>query len=60
MTDDTNDFDNQRDDWQDDLIGEGIVVPTPEGIFLLCASIVGVLFVVVVVLVEAWRILTNG
>ena len=59
-TDDTTDFDKTRDDWQDDLIGEGIVLPITEGIFLLCASIVAVLFVVVVVLVEAWRILTNG
>ena len=59
-TDDTTDFDNERDDWQDELRGVGIPTPTTEGIFLFCASCVAVLFVVVVMLVEAWRILTNG
>jgi hypothetical protein len=59
-TDDTTDFDNERDDWQDELRGVGIPTPTTEGIFLFCASVVAVLFVVVVMLVEAWRILTNG
>lgn len=61
---DTTDVDNERDDWQDDwqdeLRGVGIPTPTTEGIFLFCASLVAVLFVVVVMLVEAWRILTNG
>ena len=59
-TDDTTDFDNERDDWQDELRGVGIPTPTTEGIFLFCASVVAVLFVVVVMLVEAWRILTDG
>ena len=58
-TDDTTDFDNERDDWQDELRGVGIPTPTTEGIFLFCASVVAVLFVVVVMLVEAWRII-NG
>lgn len=57
---DTTDFDNERDDWQDELRGVGLPTPTTEGIFLFCASVVAVLFVVVVMLVEAWRILTNG
>lgn len=57
---DTTDFDTERDDWQDELRGVGIPTPTTEGIFLFCASVVAVLFVVVVMLVEAWRILTNG
>ena len=57
---DTTDFDNDRDDWQDELRGVGIPTPTTEGIFLFCASCVAVLFVVVVMLVEAWRILTHG
>ena len=57
---DTTDFDNERDDWQDELRGVGIPTPTTEGIFLFCASLVAVLFVVVVMLVEAWRILTDG
>ena len=59
-TDDTTDFDNERDDWQDELRGVGLPEATTEGIFLFCASCVAVLFVVVVMLVEAWRILTNG
>ena len=59
-TDDTTEFDNERDDWQDELRGVGIPTPTTEGIFLFCASCVAVLFVVVVMLVEAWRILTDG
>ena len=57
---DTTDFDAERDDWQDELRGVGIPTPTTEGIFLFCASVVAVLFVVVVMLVEAWRILTDG
>ena len=57
---DTTEFDNERDDWQDELRGVGIPTPTTEGIFLFCASLVAVLFVVVVMLVEAWRILTDG
>ena len=57
---DTTDFYNERDDWQDELRGVGIPTPTTEGIFLFCASVVAVLFVVVVMLVEAWRILTDG
>lgn len=57
---DTTEFDNKRDDWQDELRGVGIPTPTTEGIFLFCASVVAVLFVVVVMLVEAWRILTDG
>ena len=56
---DTTDFDTERDDWQDELRGVGLPTPTTEGIFLFCASVVAVLFVVVVMLVEAWRII-NG
>lgn len=55
-TDDTSDFANERDDWQDELRGVGIPEPTTEGIFLFCASVVAVLFVVVVTIVEVWRI----
>lgn len=54
---DTSDFDNQRDDWQDELRGVGIPELTTEGIFLFCASVVAILFVVVVTIVEVWRIL---
>ena len=56
---DTTEFDNKRDDWQDELRGVGIPTPTTEGIFLFCASVVAVLFVVGVMLVEVWRII-NG
>lgn len=56
---DTSGFDNERDDWQDELRGVGIPEPTTEGIFLFCASFVAVLFVVVVTIVEVWRII-NG
>lgn len=56
---DTSDFENERDDWQDELRGVGIPEPTTEGIFLLCASVVAVMFVVVVTIVEVWRIF-NG
>ena len=58
--DDDDSFDNDRHDWQDDLAGEGLPPLTPEAAFLLCASVVAVLFVVVLASFEAWRILTNG
>jgi hypothetical protein len=58
--DDDDSFDNDRDDWQDDLAGEGLQQLTPEAAFLACASVVAVLFVVVLASFEAWRILTNG
>ena len=58
--DDDDSFDNERHDWQDDLAGEGLPPLTPEAAFLLCASGVAVLFVVVLASFEAWRILTNG
>ena len=57
---DDDSFDNNRDDWQDDLAGEGLPQLTPEAAFLACASVVAVLFVIVLVSFEAWRILTNG
>ena len=60
MDHDDDSFDNDRDDWQDDLAGEGLPPLTPEAAFLACASVVAVLFVVVLASVEAWRILTNG
>jgi hypothetical protein len=60
MDHDDDSFDNDRDDWQDDLAGEGLPPLTPEAAFLACASVVAVLFVVVLASFEAWRILTNG
>jgi hypothetical protein len=60
MDHDDDSFDNERHDWQDDLAGEGLPPLTPEAAFLLCASGVAVLFVVVLASFEAWRILTNG
>ena len=57
--DDDDSFDNDRDDWQDDLAGEGLPPLTPEAAFLLCASGVAVLFVIVLASFEAWRII-NG
>jgi hypothetical protein len=57
---DDDSFDNNRDDWQDDLAGEGLPQLTPEAAFLGCASVVAVLFVIVLASFEAWRILTNG
>lgn len=53
-------FDNQRDDWQDDLVGEGIPSPTPEGVFLALSCVVAVGFVAVFAIIEIVRILTNG
>lgn len=53
-------FDNQRDDWQDDLIGEGIPSPTIEGVFLALSCVVAVGFVAVFAVIEIVRILTNG
>jgi hypothetical protein len=58
--DDDDSFDNDRDDWQEDLAGESLLQLTPEAAFLLCASGVAVLFVIVLASFEAWRILTNG
>ena len=58
--DDDDSFDNERHDWQDDLAGEGLPPLTPEAAFLACASVVAVLFVIVLASFEAWRILTNG
>jgi hypothetical protein len=60
MDHDDDSFDNDRHDWQDDLAGEGLPPLTPEAAFLLCASGVAVLVVVVLASFEAWRILTNG
>jgi hypothetical protein len=60
MDHDDDSFDIDRDDWQDDLAGEGLPPLTPEAAFLACASVVAVLFVIVLVSFEAWRILTNG
>ncbi len=60
MDHDDDSFDNDRDDWQDDLAGEGLPQLTPEAAFLACASVVAVLFVIVLASFEAWRILTNG
>lgn len=53
-------FDNQRDDWQDDLVGEGIPSPTIEGAFLAMSCVVAVGFVAVFAVIEIVRILTNG
>lgn len=53
-------FDNQRDDWQDDLVGEGIPSPTPEGAFLALSCVVAVGVVAVFAVIEIVRILTNG
>jgi len=60
MDHDVDSFDNDRDYWQDDLAGEGIPQLTPEAAFLACASVVAVLFVIVLASFELWRILTNG
>lgn len=59
MDHDDDSFDNDRDDWQDDLAGEGIPTPSAEGILLACVSLVALLFVVVLASFEAWRII-NG
>jgi hypothetical protein len=58
--DDDDSFDNDRDDWQEDLARESLPQLTPEAAFLLCASVVAVLFVVMLASCEAWRVLTNG
>jgi hypothetical protein len=60
MDHDDDSFDNERHDGQDDLAGEGLPQLNPDGAFLACASVVAVLFVVVLASFEAWRILTNG
>jgi len=60
MDHDDDSFDNDRDDWQDYLAGEGLPQLTPEAAFLACASVVAVLFVIVLASFELWRILTNG
>lgn len=52
-------FDNQRDNWQDDLVGEGIPSPTPEGAFLALSCVVAVGFVAVFAVIEIVRII-NG
>lgn len=59
MDHDDDSFDSDRDDCQDDLAVEGLPQLTPEAAFLLCASGVAVLFVVVLASFEAWRII-NG
>ena len=59
MDDDDDSFDNERHDWQDDLAGEGLPTLTPEAAFLVCASVVAVLFVIVLASFELWRII-NG
>jgi hypothetical protein len=59
MDHDDDSFDNERHDWQDDLAWEGLPPLTPEAAFLACASVVAVLFVVVLASFELWRIL-NG
>lgn len=53
-------FDNQRDDWQDDLIGEGIPSPTIEGMFLALSCWFAVVFVALFAVLEIVRIVTNG
>jgi hypothetical protein len=60
MDHDDDSFGNDRDDWQDDLAGEGIPTPSAEGILLACVSLVALLFAGVLVSFELWRILTNG
>ena len=59
-TDETGDFDNTRDDWQDDLVGEGLPTPSAEAILLAGVSLVALLCAGVLVCFEVWRILTNG
>jgi len=60
MDHDDDSFDNDRDDWQDDLAGESLPPLTDEAAFLLCVSLVALLFAGVLVSFELWRILTNG
>jgi len=60
MDHDDDSFDNDRDDWQDDLAGEGIPTPSAEAILLAGVSLVALLCAGVLVCFEAWRILTNG
>lgn len=60
MDHDDDSFDNDRDDWQEDLAGEGLPTPSAEAILLACVSLVALLFAGVLVSFELWRILTNG
>lgn len=53
-------FDMDRDDWQDDLRGQGFGTPTPEGVFLLVSTVIALVFVVTMFAIEVWRILSNG
>lgn len=53
-------FDMDRDDWQDDLMGQGFGTPTPEGVFLLVSTVIALVFVVAMFAIEVWRILSNG
>lgn len=53
-------FDNERDDWQDELRGQGLAVLTAEGLFLAGICGIAVVSVVLLFAVEVWRILTDG
>ena len=67
-TDETSDLDNNRDDWQDDLVGFGNTSLGPDELFWAAATgiglgvlcVVSTVIVIGLVAVEAWRILTNG
>jgi len=67
-TEETSDFDNDRDYWQDDLVGCGNTSLGPDELFWAAATgigmgvlcVVSILVVINLVAVEAWRILTNG
>jgi len=59
-TEETSGFDNDRDYWQDDCVGQGLPTPSAEAILLAGVSLVALLCAGVLVCFEAWRILTNG
>jgi len=67
-TDKTSDFDNNRDYWQDDLVGCGNTSLGPDEFFWAAATgiglgvlcVVSTVIVIGLMAVEVWRILANG
>jgi len=67
-TDETSDFDNNRNDWQDDLVGCGNTSLGPDELFWAAATgiglgvlcVVSTVIVICLMAVEVWRMVTNG
>lgn len=68
MDHDDDSFDNDRDDWQDDLVGCGNTSLGPDELFWAAATgiglgvlcVVSTVIVICLMAVEVWRMVTNG